>query len=65
VAGGVVAMNPPVVGHALTFTWLVMLAVLVRTGVAPFALAVGVCVYPFFHLAVQGWHATRRKWGRK
>lgn len=63
--GGVVPMNRPVVGHALPLTWVVMMTVAFATGSVAMTFIVGLGVYPFFHLAVQGWQSSRRKWGRK
>jgi hypothetical protein len=58
-------MNPPVLGHALPLTWVVMMTVGFATSSVAMTFIVGLGVYPFFHLAVQIWQSSRRKWGGK
>jgi hypothetical protein len=52
-------MSRPVVGYALSHTWVVMITFGFVSGSAVTMLAVGVAVYPFFHLGVKFWHAWR------
>ena len=52
-------VRPPIVGYALSHTWVVMLTVAVVSGSVGLVFVVGVCVYPFFHLGVKFWHAWR------
>jgi len=52
-------MRPPVVGYALSHTWVVMITVGFVSGSAVTMLAVGVAVYPFFHLGVKVWRELR------
>lgn len=56
-------MNPPVVGPALGHTWVVMITVGFVSGSAVTMLAVGVAVYPFFHLGVKVWRTYVRRTG--
>lgn len=56
-------MSRPVVSVALGNTWVVMLGVALASGSGSATLTVGVCVYPFFHLGVKVWHASKSKQG--
>lgn len=56
-------MKPPIVGYALGHTWVVMLVVVAVSGSVVTMTLVGLAVYPFFHLGVKVWHASKSKQG--